>query len=233
MNALITGASKGMGKAIAQQLAAQSYNLVLCARNVTDLNNLAAELQILYPNLSIYTFSADCEDIEQVKKIAKFTQEQVGNLDVLINNVGLFIPVSLLDDHTDSLTRLINVNVYAAHYLSTFFGKKMRDHKSGHIFNICSVASLKPMPNSGPYTVSKFALLGLTKVLREELMAHNVKVTAILPGATRTDSWAGTDLPDDRFVAPEDVASIIVNCLNMSKGANVDEIIIRPLKGDI
>ena len=152
---------------------------------------------------------------------------------MLVNNVGLFTPVSLLDDETDSFDRMMHVNVYAAHYLSVFFGKQMRTRKSGHIFNICSVASLKPIANSGPYCVSKFASLGLTKVLREELMPHHVKVTAILPGATRTDSWEGTSLPNDRFVAPEDIASVVINCLNMTAGANVDEILIRPLQGEI
>ena len=109
----------------------------------------------------------------------------------------------------------------------------MRELKRGHIFNICSIAGIQPFVNSGSYCVSKYALLGLTKVLREELMEHHVRVTAILPGATLTNSWSGTDLPKDRFVAPEDVASAVINCLRMTEGANVDEILIRPLKGNI
>ncbi len=233
MNALITGASKGIGKAIAQQLAANHYNLALCARNLSDLEILSAELGAQFPHIKIYTIAKDCEKQEDVKDLANLVNQYFPILNVLINNVGLYIPINLLDEEENTFSRQMQVNVHVAHYLSTFFGKKMRQMKNGHIFNICSIASVKPFVNSGSYCVSKYALLGLTKVLREELMGHNVRVTAILPGATLTDSWFGTDLPKNRFIAPEDVASAIINCLKMTEGANVDEIVIRPLKGNI
>lgn len=233
MNALVTGASKGIGKAIAQQLAANNYNLVLCARNLSDLEIFSAELGAQFPQIKIHTIVTDCEKQEEVKALADCVNQYVPIVDVLINNVGLYIPINLLDEEEDTLGRQMQVNVYAAHYLSAFFGKKMRELKRGHIFNICSIAGIQPFVNSGSYCVSKYALLGLTKVLREELMEHHVRVTAVLPGATLTNSWSGTDLPKDRFVAPEDVASAVINCLRMTEGANVDEILIRPLKGNI
>lgn len=235
MNALITGASKGIGRAIAQQLAAEDYNLVLSARSLSDLDALKTELKALYPHINVYTVAADCDKLDDVKYLASVTNDHFPVLDVLVNNVGLFIPVNLLDEAEDTLSRQMNVNVYAAHYLSVFFGKKMRARKSGHIFNMCSVAGVKPLVNSGSYSVTKFALMGLTKVLREELMEHDVKVTAVLPGAVLTDSWLGHGITwdKDRFVAPEDIASAMMNCLNMTVGANVDEITISPLKGAI
>jgi 3-oxoacyl-[acyl-carrier protein] reductase len=233
MNAIITGATKGIGKAIAMRLAANNYNLVLCARNLNDLENLQAELKNKYAGLNFYIKETDCSKRNEVKMLADFAQKHFVFTDVLINNAGLYIPSSLLEEADDSLEQQMETNVYTPHYLCKLFGKQMKKSGKGHIFNICSVAGIKPFVNAASYSVTKFALLGLTKVLREELMPHGVKVTSILPGATLTDSWAGTTLPAERFVAPDDVASCIINCLNMSAGANVDEIIIRPLAGEI
>jgi len=109
----------------------------------------------------------------------------------------------------------------------------MRSKRSGHIINICSVAAIKPVVSAGAYSVTKFALLGLTRVLREELMPYHVKVTAILPGSTLTESWGETIEDESRFVATSDIASAVLNCLQMSHGCNVDELLIRPVKGEL
>jgi short-subunit dehydrogenase len=109
----------------------------------------------------------------------------------------------------------------------------MIDRKSGHIFNICSTASKIPYINGGSYCVSKFALYGMSKVLREEMKTHNVKVTSVLPGATLTASWEGTDIPAERFMPPEDVAASIWNAYSLSSRTAVEEIILRPQRGDV
>lgn len=191
MNALITGASKGIGRAIAEQFAAEDYNLVLSARNLSDLERLGSELKEKYPHICVYTVVADCGKIEDVKHLADVTNAHFPVLDVLVNNVGVYVAENLLDEADDTLSRQMNINVYAAHYLCKYFGRKMRERQSGHIFNMCSVAGVKPLVNWGSYCVTKFALMGLTKVLREELMEHHVKVTAVLPGSTLTNSWEG------------------------------------------
>jgi len=103
----------------------------------------------------------------------------------------------------------------------------------GHIFNICSIAALTPVVEAGTYSVTKFALLGLTKVMRLELQAHNVKVTAVIPGSTLTSSWDGVKVDKNVMVMPEDIASAVVNIYNMSPGANVDEIVIKPVNGQV
>ena len=105
----------------------------------------------------------------------------------------------------------------------------MRKQKNGHIFNICSVASIMVIENAGSYSVTKAAMLSLNNILRSELAPYNVKVTAILPGSTLTASWEGTNLPSDQFVQPEDVANSLSAILELSSGANVDELIIKPL----
>src|SRR6478736_764760 len=99
---------------------------------------------------------------------------------------------------------MITTNLYSAYHLSRALIGSMIERKRGYIFNICSTASITPYINGGSYCVSKYALYGMTKVLREELKEFNIKVTAVLPGATKTDSWEGVELPDDRFIKPED-----------------------------
>ncbi|WP_306551162.1 SDR family oxidoreductase [Daejeonella sp.] len=233
MNAIVTGTTKGIGSAIVRQLAAHNFNIVLCSRNQQELDAQLAELREANPKLRFYGMKADMENMTDVKEFAKFSLKCLGSADVLVNNAGLYIPSDVLQEEESSLERQMKVNVYAPHYLSKFIAESMKLKSAGHIFNICSIASVKPVINAGSYSISKAALLSLSKVLREALMPFGIKVTAILPGATLTDSWAGTTLPSERFIAPEDVASSIINCLQMSAGANVEEVLIRPLKGDI
>jgi 3-oxoacyl-[acyl-carrier protein] reductase len=233
MNAIVTGATKGIGKSISLQLAANNFNLALCARNWQELEDFKKVILELYPTLTILIFKANLEINREVQDFANFVETHFPFTDVLINNAGLFIPSALLDEDDRAFDRQMQVNVKTPQLLSKIFGKKMKEEKKGHIFNICSIASINPAENAGSYSVTKFALLGLTKVLRMELMSYGVKVTAILPGSTLTSSWDGTTIPANRFVNPEDVASAVLNSLRMSVGANVDEIIITPLRGDV
>jgi len=233
MNAIVTGATRGMGLAISKHLAANNYNLALCARNAAELNELKATLTSQYPELSVAALATDCAKAEDVKQFADFVSSQFDFIDVLINNAGLFIPSKLLAENEDDLAMQMQVNVFCPHFLSKYFGSRMQKAGKGHIFNICSISSVKPTVTAGSYSISKVALLGLTKVLREELMPAGVKVTAVVPGSTLTGSWEGTTIPSNRFIDPNDIAQSIIACLSMSEGANVDEIVIRPLKGDI
>jgi len=233
MNAIVTGATKGIGSAVVRHLAANKYNVVLCARNEKELDIILLELRETYPKLNFYGMKADMENMSEVKEFADFSLKCLGTVNVLVNNAGLYIPSELLQEEESSLERQMKVNVYAPHYLSKFIAENMKLKSAGHIFNVCSIASISPVIRAGSYSISKAALLSLTKVLREELIPCGIKVTAILPGATLTDSWSGTTLPAERFVSPSDVAACIINCLQMSTGANVDEVIIRPLQGEI
>ena len=232
MNAIVTGATKGIGRALVMHLAANNYNLALCARKADDVEKLIAELNALYPEMRFCGRAADLEKLSDVKTFAEFALGNLGSVDLLINNAGLFLPSGLMDEAPDALERQMQVNVHAPHYLSKFFAREMISRKKGHIVNICSTASLTLLTSSASYSISKAALLSLTRLLREELMPSGIRVTAILPGATLTDSWAGTTLPADRFVLPEDVAKAVFSAVSMSDGANVDEIIIRPLLGN-
>jgi 3-oxoacyl-[acyl-carrier protein] reductase len=233
MNAIVTGATKGMGRAIVMELAANNYNITFCARDENQVEAFLDELRKGYPHLLFFGMRADMENSSDVSGFAEFAASNFGQVDVLINNAGLYIPSELMNEDERCLQQQMQVNVFAPHYLSKFFAAKMIDHGRGHIINICSIASLEPVTRAGSYSISKTALLGLTKALREELRPAGVKVTAVLPGSTLTDSWSGTDLPSDWFILSQDIAKSIINCLQMSSGANIDEIIIRPLYGKV
>ncbi|TKC08120.1 SDR family oxidoreductase [Pedobacter polaris] len=227
MNAIITGATKGIGKAIALKLAIKGYNLAVCARTETDLQLLKDELAQY--NVKVIALKADMGNKDEIYNFCNEVKSSFNNVDVLINNAGVFMPGSILDEEDKNFEYQGMVNVNATYYLSKYFGKMMRSQRNGHIFNICSVASLETIENASSYCVTKTAMLSLNNVLRKELAQYNVKVTAILPGSTLTASWEGTEINPDKFVQPEDIANSLYSILTLSSGVNVDEIILKPL----
>jgi 3-oxoacyl-[acyl-carrier protein] reductase len=192
MNAVITGATKGIGKAIAKKLAENGYNLAVCARTATDLQALQQELETT--GAKIFTFVADLSVKADVLSFYAAIKTGFKTVDVLVNNAGTFMPGALLDEDDESFEFQQQLNLNSVYYLSKNIGKMMREQSSGHIFNICSIASKSVVENAGSYTVTKTALLSLNDVLRKELSPRNVKVTAILPGSTFTASWEGTTI---------------------------------------
>ena len=231
MNAVITGATKGIGKAIAIKLASHGYNLSVCARTEQDLISLTNELK--HTNVKIFSMVADCSNKTEVLAFCNFVSASFNSVDILVNNVGTFLPGNLLDEPDEAFEKQQLLNVNAAYYFAKYFGKIMRAQKTGHIFNICSVASIETNEHAGSYCVTKTALYSLNNVLRKELAQYNVKVTAILPGSTLTASWEGTQLPPEQFVQPEDIANSLYSILNLSSGVNVDELILKPLNFNI
>lgn len=232
-NILITASTKGMGRATAIAFAKEGANLAICARSSGDLEAFKKELLTINPSIKVMTQVVDGSVQEQLISFAANAEKALGFIGIIVNNLGMFDPVSILNETDEAFQKQLNTNLMPAYHLYKFFGKKMMEKRSGHIFTICSVASLDPIAAAGTYSVTKVALLGLSKVMKLEMQPYNVKVTAIIPGSTLTDSWAGTTISPDKFVLPEDVASAIVNTSKMSVGANVDEIIIRPVGGQI
>ena len=153
--------------------------------------------------------------------------------DVLVNNTGIFLPGSIHNEPEGNFEFMMHTNLFSAYYLTRAFVNEMMARKSGHIFSMGSIAGLTAYPNGGTYAVTKWAMLGMTKCLREEMKPHHVKVTSILAGATYTASWEGVDLPVERFMRAEDVAESVWGAYNLSPQTVVEEIIIRPQLGDI
>jgi short-subunit dehydrogenase len=234
MNKLIvvTGGTKGIGRAILERFAQAGFDVATCARKADELNKLKETFETKF-KVKAFVQQADLSDKSQVKGFAEFVSGLNRPVDVLVNNAGYFTPGSVLDEAEGSLESMVNSNVYSAYYTTRGLASAMKKNKSGHIFNMCSIASIKAYPDGGSYAISKFALFGFSKVLREELKEFGIRVTAILPGATRTASWDGVELPDDRFMKVEDVADTVFSAYSLSSRSVVEEILIRPQLGDI
>lgn len=226
MNALITGATKGIGRAITERLADEGYDLLVCARNATELEAMKADLEAKYP-VQVHTAVCDCAKEEDIQRLIARSKSLFKEVNVLVHNAGLYRPGKVLEEGERDFQDQLQVNVLAPYSLTRGLLAQL---KSGnHVFMICSIAGLHPVSHAPSYSVSKMALLGLSRVMREELRERGVKLTAILPGETLTESWKGTDIPADRFVQAEDVAAIVWSALNTSKGAVLEEIIVKPL----
>ena len=232
MNVLITGASKGIGWAIAEQFAAAGNTLCICSRNAKELYDTMDTLQTKYPQCTIKAKPVDMRIKEQAKEFGIWGLG-FGVPDIVINNAGQFLPGSLHDEEDGRLEQMIEVNLYSAYHLTRTVLPAMIEAKSGHIFNICSIASLHAYANGGSYSISKFALLGFSKNLREELKPYHIKVTAVCPGATMSSSWDGFDVDTNRIMEANDVAKMIYAASQLSPMADVEDIVMRPQLGDL
>ncbi|GAB4042432.1 SDR family oxidoreductase [Spirosoma jeollabukense] len=219
---IVTGGSKGIGRAIADRFVSEGFDAVVCARSIDG---------VVGPGL--LPVAADLSTRDGVNVLLTYIHSLNRPVDVLVNNTGTFQPGQIHNEAEGVFEQLIDTNVASAYHLTRGLVGDMMTRRQGHIFMMCSTASITAYTNGGSYCISKFALLGMSRVLREELKPHGIKVTAILPGATLTASWEGTDLPEERFMKPEDVADSAWAAYSLSKSAVVEEMLIRPQLGDI
>lgn len=231
--AVVTGGSQGIGRALILKLAEAGFSIATCARNEAPLKELADELRQTYPAAELMYRTVDVSQADQVRQFAEAVRQPDASLEILVNNAGVFIPGQIHQEEAGVFEQTMHTNVFGAYYLTRALIGDMIARQRGHVFNVCSTASITAYANGGSYCVSKFALLGMSKVLREEMKPNNVRVTAVLPGATLTQSWAGTELPADRFMPPEDVAEMMLAAYRLSDRSVVEEILLRPQRGDI
>lgn len=234
MNIIITGASRGIGKAIATEFASdkQGHTFLLCAKNKDTLELTGRELQGRFPRTNIFTKACDLSKKAEVKAFATWTLKKVDKIDILVNNAGSFAGANVHDEEEGALEEMIETNLYSAYHLTRSIVPEMIKNKSGHIFNMSSIAGLKAYPNGGSYSISKYALRGFSVNLREELKKYNIKVTTVFPGAAYTDSWKG-QVKKERVMESEDIAKMIYAASQLSPKACVEDIIIRPQLGDL
>ena len=238
MNIIITGASKGIGKAIATVFAAEGATLFLCARNEVALYNTVAELQTAYPTCTIKAKPVDLSLKEQAKSfgawvLAGIANTPSGKIDILVNNAGNFVPGSTCQEEDGALEKMMDINLYSAYHLTRTLLPSMMEAKKALIVNMCSIASLSAYNNGGSYSISKFALMGYTKNLREELKPSLIKVMGVYPCAVMTDSWGDFDNSSQRIMEASDIANMILAASKLSAQAVVEDIILRPLLGDL
>jgi short-subunit dehydrogenase len=232
-NVVISGATKGLGRAIAEIFAENGYNIAVCARTKSDLAAMKKDFSKKYPNIQLLAKQADMRKPKDCVAFGEFIKKNWTHIAVLINNAGVFLPGTMSEEAEGTLEKLIETNLYSAYHLTRNLLPTMVAQGQGHIFNMCSIASIVAYPSGGSYSISKFALLGFSKVLREEMKPKGIKVTAILPGATWSDAWSGVQLPQDRLMQASDIAKTIWGAYNLSDVAVIEELIIRPQLGDL
>ena len=231
--AVITGGTKGIGKACIERFLGEGFDVITCARNANDLQQLEKEMSDRFSNVQLYCQAADLSLKDDLHAFIDFIISKTRFVTVLINNTGTFIPGQIHNETEGTLEKTMETNLYSAYHLTRAILPGMVEKRQGHIFTMCSTASIMAYPNGGSYCISKFALYGMTKVLREEMKPHSVKVTAVLPGATYTDSWKDSGLPEDRLMESKDIADTIWAAYTLSPRAVMEEILIRPQLGDL
>lgn len=232
MWAVITGASRGIGRAIAETLAGAGYNLLITGRDKERVEVSARDLKTAFPDISVHAMPADLSIKSQVTSFGEWCL-RFGVPTVLVNNAGSYQPGQIVDEAEGQMEKMMDVNFYSAYHLTRMLIGSMMEKSQGHIFNMCSIASLDAYPGGGSYSISKFALLGFSKNLRRELMPHGIKVTALVLGAVATDSWGDFDNSKNRIMNTKDIASIVYACLALSPSAVPEEILMRPQLGDL
>ncbi|MEH6942872.1 3-ketoacyl-ACP reductase [Bacillus sp. JJ722] len=216
-SAVITGANKGIGKATAIALAKEGVNLGFIARNGAELENLCQQLEKEYGIKAVYA-TADISVKTEAEAAAESLISQLGKVDILINNAGTASFGTLLDMDPEEWERIIRVNLMGTYYITRKILPTILEQSEGSIINVSSTAGEKGFANGSAYCSSKFAVLGLTESLMQEVRKSNVRVTAITPSTVATDLAVNAGLKigdEDRMMQPEDISELILSILKM------------------
>lgn len=228
MNSIfISGGTRGIGFEIAKRFYAAGWQVGICARSEQGLAEVAVQLP------SVLTFVCDLADKEQTKALASKVLQAMGPPDVLVNNGGVFKPGVMHEEDESVFEELMAINLNSAYYLTRGLIGPIKERKSGTIINMCSIASIRAYSAGGSYAISKHALLGFSRSLREELKPHGIRVVTVMPGATWTSSWEGAGIPEDRMIPAQDIAELVWCACSLSPRTVVEDIVIRPQLGDL
>jgi len=217
-NALITGAGKGIGRSVALALAAEGVNVALLARTEKDLLSVAKEAMAL--GVNVVTAIADIASIEEVNKASEIILDKFTTIDILINNAGIGRFGKFMELDVKDWEQVIQVNLMGTYYVTRAFLPQMITRKSGDIVNISSTAGLRGAGITSAYSASKFAVLGLTESLMQEVRKDNIRVTALTPSTVATDMAIDLKLTDgnpESVMQPEDIAELIVSQLKLNR----------------
>ncbi|MBI4548770.1 MAG: SDR family oxidoreductase [Ignavibacteriae bacterium] len=229
----VTGASRGIGREIAKQFASIGCEVALSARSKRDLYSVVKEITQLGGRA--YSFPLDISKEESIFNIAGTIKKRLGNVEILVNNAGITVFKAFLQTTLKEFNGIIGTNLEGPIACIKAVLPAMARRKQGWIFNILSNAAIKTFEGSAAYTATKAGLLGLAKVLREEMRHYNVKVINVLPGPTETEMWSIRDRKNyaHRMMKAKSVAEAVLAAYQMPDDVVVDELVIRPIQGDI
>lgn len=230
---VITGASQGIGAAIARTFARElgGVRLALVARNEKNLAGVARACAKLGATSS--AFACDVSDEASVAALATAVTKRFGSVDVLINNAGKFAGAPFTEMSVADFDRMLAVNLRSVFLVSRAFAPAMIARKRGDIFNMSSIAGLVAYPGGAGYSAAKFGVSGLSKVMRAELRDKGVRVCCVYPGATASPSWEGSGVDEARMMPAEDVAQAFFDIYRLTRRTVVEEIVLRPQRGDV
>ena len=224
--ALVTGASKGIGYAIACELAGQGYSLGITSRSKQEIEEASASIRKQYAGAKIITSAFDVADIESSESFVSSVSKELGSISVLVNNAGSY-HLGTSEMSIDKLRRLVDVNYLAAAGLVKAVIPGMKELGSGYIFNIASICGVHAFPDVGGYSASKFALVGYSEALAQELAPFGIKVTALCPSWVNTRNAERSALQPEEMIQPKDIALTVRYLLTLGKSASVREIVIH------
>ena len=228
---VITGASQGIGAAIAAVFAREHpCRLALLARNRGNLEKVATACR--KSGADAHVITCDATDPKSVESEAGRILAELGTPEVLINNAGRFFGAPFLETTTEQFDELVAANLRSVFLVSKAFLPSMVHEGRGHVFNMSSIAGLNPYPGGAAYRSAKFGVTGLSKVMRREMMEHGIRVTTVYPGATFTPSWDGSGIPKGVMMPPEDVAQVFFDAWRLGHGSVVEDLVLRPVGGD-
>lgn len=230
---LVTGASQGIGAALARTFAAEvpGVRLALVARNVRNLRAVAAECAALGAVAAV--FRCDVSREAPVAAMQRAVIRRFRRVDVVINNAGVFTGATFLRTPVREFDRLLAANLRSAFLVTRAFLPALLRRGAGDIFFLSSIAGKQAYPNGTAYCAAKFGVTGLAQVLRAETKGTGVRVCSLHPGAVWTPSWEGSGFGPERMMAAEDIARAVLAVWRLDRRANVEEIVLRPLGGDL
>ncbi len=229
MLAIISGATKGIGKATVEALSSEGYDIIAISSSKKNLENLKISVEKLFNN-KVNCIQCNLENKQErqnlIQQIAVFKED----IKILVNNFGQYSTDSIENETSENLLVNFDTNVLCAFELSQFVSSSFKSRKEGYIFNICSVTSKKIRKEAAAYSISKHALKAMNDLFREELRPYNIKVCAIFPASVNTSSWDNVPTADrNKMIQPSDIAKIICTNLQMSPAAFIEEVSISCL----
>jgi NAD(P)-dependent dehydrogenase (short-subunit alcohol dehydrogenase family) len=232
---LITGASQGIGAAIAKAFAAEvgGVRLALVARNEKNLAAVAKACRAARKGVTAEVFPCDVSDEASVAAMADAVKQRFRAVDVLINNAGKFAGAPFAEMSVGDFDRLIAANLRSVFLVSRTFAPAMMQRGRGDIFNVSSIAALTAYPGGAAYSAAKAGVAALSRIMRAELKDHGVRVCCVFPGATWSPSWEGSGVAPARMMPAEDLARAFLDIYRLTRKTVVEEIVLRPQRGDV
>jgi 3-oxoacyl-[acyl-carrier protein] reductase len=224
--AVVTGASRGIGFAVARRLAQLGANLGVCSRDAHKLASAASELE--REGTTVLAIAADLTQTAEIKSFVNRVEQTLGAVDILVNNagIGLFGPVQNASEK--DWDAVLDTNLKAVFLLSNAVAKGMIQRKTGHIVNIASLAGKNAFAGGAIYCASKWGLLGLTECTAEDLRAYGIRVSAVCPGSVATDFSPHTGKDPRKMLQPQDIAHAVEMIVTQEPQSFISEVLLRP-----